>query len=149
MTRVNLLDEEKSIKNKSLTRRVSESYFKIRSFEKSGRLYESLGVKLFSKYNPIWGSHWISKGQDSRLKGRKKEDIKYLISQLKSVEVGHIICLIPAELPALAYLSQDSRSGFLVFTALNIFMNIYSVIGQRYNRNRAEKILEWYESKER
>src|SRR3989338_6716657 len=116
-------------------------YFRPKSFEKSGKLYEALGIKLFRKYFPNGGSWWTKRGQPSMVEGRKKENLEKFILLTKILEGMHAFGFLPcyASLTAKA-LEYEDYAGVGV-GILIMGVNLYPIMSQRYNRNKANKML--------
>lgn len=76
-------------KGKSFWQKLSDLYFQPKSFERSGKLYEALGVKWFRKYCPNGGSFWTKRGQPSMVKGGTKENLESFMGLTKYLEAIH------------------------------------------------------------
>lgn len=118
---------------------LSRSYFEIRKFESSGILYKRFGIKIFK--------HLLQKGKlsfESRrfeLKSKAKERIIEVEKEMEKTEMTHLftflLCLVITIIFAIIV---DYR--FLIWmTFINIVLNLYPVLLQRYNRNRIQKLL--------
>ena len=136
--------KEAKIKEKGL----SDLYFKPAFFEKTGRLYEALGVKHFRKYFPNGGSYWIRKGQPCWIKGRKKDDLERFIKKTETIEAIHVLAGLPITAMSAMLLADKDYVAAGIFTLLNLAVNVYPIMSQRYNRNIANKILERLEERE-
>lgn len=118
-------------------------YFAPKPWEKNGKLYELLGVKLFSKYFPNAGSYWIRKGREpKRVKSGRSEDLERFIGHTKSVESAHGVIALPLAVFTIYSAFIGAPYSAAVFGALNFVANFYPIISQRYNRNRAIQLRE-------
>ncbi len=110
-----------------------ESYFRLRRWERTGRLYRALGVPLFraivrrgplSVFNRALPAAWRT-GDRGRIE-----------HEIRAAEAGHGIAFgIVLALSITAYLrGHPGRAAWLV--ALDIPMNLYPVLLQRYHRVR-------------
>lgn len=112
----------------------ADAYFKVRAWEPV--LYKVLGVTLFKKYVPTGGTKW------NRRAGRKKEDLhtsdglNTLINRTYALEVAHLLCIIPVFAIAAFF------NWLLVVTiGMQLLVNVYPIMLQRYNRALAQKRL--------
>jgi|SRR3989344_2411829 len=144
--------EEKLTEKEKLTQpKTSESfwdsYFQSKDFEKSGKLYEALGVKLFSKYWLNGGSYWTQRGQSPMVRGRKKKDLGDYIVTTKALERPHLIFL-PVYFTVTAMCLAYETYNMAAFSVMaNIAINFYPIMSLRYNRNRAVNLIERLERK--
>ena len=136
-------------KDKSFWQKLSDLYFQPKSFERSGKLYESLGVKWFRKYCPNGGSFWTKRGQSSMVKGRTKENLESFIWLTKILEGVHSFGFLPFYTTMTAIdLADKDYVGAGIWTVLNLGLNLYPIMSQRYNRNKATQMLESLEERE-
>ncbi len=130
--------------------RTADYYFKPHFFEKNGKLYEAIGVKLFSRYCPTAGSIWRrkknSKGETTvRMSYRGKTPRERLIRDSKRIEAAHTVIGLPLALAAASYVVTADYVPAAVFGLMAFGLNFYPIISQRYNRNRALQSVERYE----
>ncbi len=131
----------------SLQEKVGYFYFKPKSFEKNGKLYECLGVKIFGKYCPNGGSYWMEESHcpKQKTKEENKNNLKGLIAQTYEVEAAHSFFLVPIfTIAAAINLAFENYESAGVETMLNFIVNFYPIVNQRYVRNKTNKILEKY-----
>lgn len=147
------MDEEKSNLEKVLEKEVVrqhrdpwhalwDSYFKPKTFEKSGKLYEALGVPWFSKYWINGGSYWTRRGQSPMVAGRKKKDLENYIQLTQSLEGIHLALLPVYSALTAVTMAVGWYTGTAITIGANVAVNLYPIMSQRYNRNRAIKLLE-------
>lgn len=138
-----------SYEPQAVPERITDIYFKPKSFERSGRMYEWLGVRYFKK--ALMGT------VGRLLKGMKKhsqDDSNYFIGpdrnnyslmrfekQTRYNEGWHTPWV-----PYCAYYSADhfaqGRNGMGIFMAIAGLINAYASMLQRYNRARIYNTLE-------
>ena len=110
--------------NRSTLGKIADMYFKPKSFEKNGKLYEVLGIKWFRKYCPNAGSKFSLTG--SLVSGRKKKDLELFNLETKRLEGVHAFGLLPlyTALTAMDLADKDYVSAG-IYTALNLLINVY------------------------
>lgn len=123
-----------------------ESYFKPKIFEfyRNQTIYEFLGIKLYKKYLPTTGDIARRYRNIVQIKLGKSNRINELYrceKQTRNYELRHIIGFVG--FIALIFVIDKKLSFFdIVFlTVLNLFINIYPIFLQRYNRIRIIKVL--------
>jgi hypothetical protein len=144
---------EQTIWNKkSFIGKAAEWYFKPKSFEKSGKIYEILGVKSFKKL-PICLAKLVYKknvtkhrntyfiGKDKSPAALKKYEIEARIN-----EMFHTPSAIVASYVFMRELSQGDYC-FAIASFGVLAFNTYCSMLQRYNRARIYNILEKKEAK--
>lgn len=118
---------------------LNSSYFNEKSWEKRGKIYESLGVHFFRKLLVVTG--WEKLNKKSKPVEKNITALMNLHYRTKQDELGHLIIMVIV-------------LGFNIFVAykfgilqslwllvLNILLNIYPVFLQRYNRPRIERMI--------
>lgn len=118
---------------------LSSSYFDEKIWEKKGKIYESLGINIFRKLLVIIG--WEKVIRKTYPLEKNNQALTKLHYQTKKSELDHLIILVIV-------------FGFNVFVAfkfgfikslslliLNILLNLYPVLLQRYNRPRIARAL--------
>jgi len=100
---------------------LSEWYFRPRSFElrRDGQIYVPFGVRIYKKFVPSSGDII------TRLRG---------IDRLKIVESGSRRQALGAEI-------AFGNHNFLISTVINLLVNIYPIMVQRFNRVGITNIL--------
>lgn len=118
---------------------LKSSYFNTHPFEEEGKIYKYLGVDFFRKFLVLSG--WE--------RSRKKETpirkslilLEYYEYRTRASEFGHgIIAIIIASttLYVLMVYSFKETKWLIIF---NIFLNIYPMMLQRYNRPRVRRVI--------
>ncbi len=118
---------------------LKSSYFNTHPFEEEGKIYKYLGVDSFRKFLVLSG--WE--------KSRKKETpirkslilLEYYEYRTRCSEFGHgIIAIIIAFITVYVFMiSSFMETIWLII--LNIFLNIYPMVLQRYNRPRVRRLI--------
>jgi len=118
---------------------LKSSYFNSHPIEDEGKIYEYLGVNFFRKLLVLSG--WE--------RSRKKETpirkslilLEYYEYRTRTSEFGHvIIAIIIASITLYVCIVYSFKETiWLIF--LNIFLNIYPIIVQRYNRPRVRRVI--------
>lgn len=110
-----------------------ESFFEIRRFERNGRLYELLGVRVVKwavRRGPL---HWFN--PHLRLPAeRTPEQLRRLEERMREPEAAHtwlFAAMVLISVHALARGWWEAAAWTMVF---NVALNIYPVMLQRYNR---------------
>lgn len=126
-----------------------ESYFAPKSWERSGRLYELLGIRFFKKYLPTSGD-WVMRHiwRSKMLEDGNTETLKQHVGFTRACEAIHLICGIVM----LGLLLDSATSGHkfkfaILALVLNMVGNLYPVMLQRYNRARIHRVLDMRESR--
>jgi hypothetical protein len=119
-------------------------YFPPRRFE-AGRFYPLLGIRLFKRYLPTSGD------LVSRLRGRKHIDpsrsggrraaLARFQQQTQRWELGHLVSGVLLQAWAVVGGLLVSPVQFWACTGINLVVNIYPVMLQRYNRARIAGVL--------
>jgi hypothetical protein len=115
-----------------------DSYYKLRAWERSGRMYRWLGVPLFralvrrgplSIYNRALPAAWHG-GDPERIE-----------RETRAAEGGHGIAFLIVLFLALVALVRGDLERAAWLLALDIPINLYPVLLQRDHRQRLEKML--------
>ena len=113
---------------------LQEQYFKPKFFEKSGKLYENLGVKTFKKFLPTMGGYMC------RLTGYRwingKKDLGMRDFWTRVYETIHLTIGSVVTVQTIDKIADGDYDGAAIQTALNLLVNVYPIMMQRYNRSR-------------
>lgn len=114
-------------------------YYNDKTWEQKGKVFESVRINFFRKLL-VWIG-WEKLNKKSKPVEKNTEALIHLHYQTKQAELGHIIIFIIV-------------MGFNIFVALkfgvfqslwllilNILLNLYPILLQRYNRPRIERAL--------
>ena len=122
--------------------RLSNFYFRIKKVEYSAKIYKSIGImwvkKIIQKYPLPNATLKIN------LNGVSQSDILDIENRMKDAEQVHVFgALLVFTISVFFAIKRDGQ--FLIwFTIFNIFLNLYPIFLQRYNRNRIRLILSKY-----
>lgn len=142
---------DKSIYNesarKSMVRTICDAanqhIFRIREFEKNGRIYEMAGIEFWNKYCPTGGSRkTVTTPKFMATRGSRKVRLEEFVFFTKGLELTHLLLLGPTTYLSAVQFHDGSIQTGMMLTGLNLLGNCYPIMAQRYNRNRAERILE-------
>ncbi len=139
-------ETEKKNNQSGLLESLKDSYFKIRDFERSGTIYKICGAGYFSKYWINGGSFWKREGISATSttpfkRAYPKSDLQSLITSTKMLESFHALAFPVYSAGIIMVFMKDEYGAAAVFAGLNFFINVLPIMGQRYNRARAERIL--------
>ncbi|MBU3144359.1 hypothetical protein [Clostridium sp. CF012] len=118
---------------------LKSSYFNSHPIEEEGKIYKCLGVDFFRKFLVLIG--WE--------RSRKKETpirkslilLEYYEFRTRASEFGHGIIAIIIALITLYVFMVYSFKETMWLIIINIFLNIYPMILQRYNRPRVLRVI--------
>ena len=126
-------------------------YFKPKTFEfyQDRTIYNLIGIKIYKKYLPTTGDIARKRKKITQIKlgaGNKVEELQKYEKQTRNYEWRHLIGLfvfIPVFI-LLTLLSDEKLTVFdwIFLNILNLCINIYPILLQRYNRIRIIKVLE-------
>lgn len=114
------------------------SYYQIRAFERSGRLYELLGVRLFRWFVPDGdaANKWRRRREPSFRIIRNRRDALAFRPRTELSERGHLVLLALGSFSA-AFAWMIGWQGWAVYLGVgNVLVNLYPVLLQRYTRAR-------------
>jgi len=118
---------------------LTSPYFNQKKWERRGDLYESLGINFYRKLL-VW-TGWERLNKKSNPIEKNTKALMHLHYRTKQSELGHlIIFFIVLGFNILVTL----KFGFiksLWLLVLNILLNLYPMLLQRYNRPRIERAL--------
>ena len=128
-----------------LVRLCSDFYFKPKSFERNLRVYERLGVRFFKKYLLPYGDvmvKYVLRPLGFKLVKKSSPSLDQYEITTRILEGFHLGGLAAFTYGMVEYGPEIPLAGHLVLHALNVLINIYPIITQRYNRARVYKLLE-------
>ncbi len=128
-------------KIRDLRESIVDWYFEPKWFERSGRFYETLGVKLFSRYCVNGGSYWSRSDPALRVVAGRKDLSSYLQHTGKMEATHLLISMSCASVVALG-IAFDNLLVAEVAGFNTLLCNCHPIMSQRYNRNRAVKLAE-------
>jgi glycosyl-4,4'-diaponeurosporenoate acyltransferase len=122
-------------------------YFEPRKFEQWGgrSIYEFLGVRFFKRYLlPTELLLFHLRGKQAAMQGGQevlKAELERLEWETRRNEVIHSLALLLTVCFFLFRLPQLSIVEFFFIFAINLYLNVYPIFLQRYNRFRIMKLL--------
>ena len=114
-------------------------YYLEKTWEKKGKIYEAFGINWFIKLLVILG--WEKLNKKANPVEKNLQALVHLEYRTKQSELGHIIIffivLAFTIYVAITFGIKESLSLFI----LNILLNVYPVLLQRYNRPRLQRAI--------
>ena len=129
----------------TLKSKFNSSYYKIKDWENGGKIYENFGVNLFRKLLVLVG--WEKLNKKSNPVKNDLEALTHLEYRTKQSELGHLIIffIVFGFTIYVAIKFAFIESLWLLF--LNVILNVYPILLQRYNRPRLQRALELFRYK--
>lgn len=126
---------------------MKEWYLRLRPFELQGNgaIYARLGARIYKKFVPTSGDLVTRLRGINRLKivetGDRREALENHINLTKKWEWRHLISAILLQSWALLAGVFLGMEHFWVSSTINIFVNFYPIIVQRFNRVRLVAVI--------
>jgi Glycosyl-4,4'-diaponeurosporenoate acyltransferase len=119
------------------------SYYQIRAFEQSGRLYELMGVRLFRWFVPDGDA--ANKLRRRRRPGfriiRSRRYAQAFLRRTELSEKSHLVMLALGSVTAV-FAWRIGWTGWAMYLGVgNVLVNFYPVLLQRYTRARLLRVL--------
>lgn len=130
-----------------MSSKLSEWYFQPRPFElhRDGRVYVLLGARIYKKFVPTSGDIVTRLRGIDRLKivqsGSRRQALENYEKQTRKWEWRHLVSAVLLQAWAVGAEIAYGNHNFLISTVINLFVNLYPIIVQRYNRVRITHIL--------
>lgn len=119
------------------------AYFEVHRFERSGKVYEALGVLLFRRLAPDgdWANRWERRANPRYRLIRGRRSAAEFVARTEQSERGHIVLLALGTVSA-AFAWSLGWHGWAVYLSVgNLVVNVYPVLLQRYTRARIHALL--------
>lgn len=120
------------------------SYYRVQPFERSGRLYERIGVRAFRGLVPDGdlANWWRRRRQpDFRIITNRKL-IAAFAKRTELSEKSHLVVMLVG-IASSAYAWRIGWRGWAIYLAIgNVAVNLYPILLQRYTRARIARIVE-------
>ena len=113
-------------------------YFKPKKFE-TLPFYESIGVRIFKKFLPTMGDYLIRITGYHCVEGKRDIKLMELISRL--YELTHLVIFVIITISIISSIIALDLQNALMLFLLNIVVNLYPIMTQRYNRIRLYRII--------
>lgn len=124
-------------------------YFEPSKLEQlSGKsVYEYLGIRLFKRYllptelliRHLRGDKAVQGGRDVL------KQLKQLEWETRRNEVIHLLAMLVIGCLLVFKSAQVSARGFIVIAVINLYVNVYPIFLQRYNRIRLTRLIQQFE----
>lgn len=119
------------------------SYYRVRRFERSGRLYEALGVRWFRYLVPDGdlANRWRRRQQPQfRIVSNRRLTVAF-VSRTELGEKSHIVWLLIGAVTTV-FAWRIGWRGWAVYLGVgNVVVNLYPILLQRYTRSRLMRIV--------
>ena len=119
-------------------------YFQTQSFEKNGDVYRLWGVNFYRKLL-VWSGWEKYSRKDIKIRNQKSA-LEFAEYKSRSSEAGHTVLFYIIGL--ITILIADSFREAVWLIILNVVINVYPVLVQRYNRPRFKRALKRIEAKQ-
>lgn len=123
----------------TLKSQLTSPYYNEKAWERKGKIYESLGINFFRKLL-VW-TGWEKLNKKSNPIGKNSKALTHLHYQTKKSELGHIIILVIVLGFNIFVVFKFGILKSLSLLILNILLNLYPILLQRYNRPRLERAI--------
>lgn len=118
---------------------LSGPYYHEKAWERSGKIYEYLGINFFRKVL-VWVG-WEKLNKKSNPIGKNPQTLQQLHYNTKQSELGHLIIFIIVLGFNVFVAIEYGFNKSIWLLALNIMLNLYPILLQRYNRPRIERAI--------
>ncbi len=120
-----------------------DGYFRIRSFESDGQLYEVLGVHWFRWLVPDgdFVRAWQRRVDPGYRVLRGRQDAVDFVSRTRVGERMHLVLLLFGVVSSIYAWHLGWRGWATVLVVGNVLVNLYPILLQRYTRARLVRIL--------
>jgi len=122
---------------------VPDAYFDVQRFERTGRVYELLGVLLFRRFAPNGdlANRWERRRDPNFRVIRGRRSAADFLLRTEQSERGHIV-LFTLGIVSAAWALSIGWQGWAVYLSVgNIVVNVYPILLQRYTRTRLQAVL--------
>lgn len=114
-------------------------YFNKKDWEKNGKIYESVGINFYRKL--LVGIGWEKLGKKSKPVQKDINALMNLHYRTKQDELGHSIIMLIVLGFTIFVIIKFGILKSLWLLILNILLNVYPILLQRYNRPRIERAI--------
>lgn len=133
------------MKGPRMFNKLKDLYYRPKSFEKwkNGRIYELVGIRLFKQCMPLGGKffvRWFGWKLARKVKDRDKH-LEWLLSFTKSAEAIHAWIFLIFIASSIHNYRLGKYHSVFVLMIINLFLNVYPIMTQRYNRLRLYRIM--------
>ena len=128
-------------------KKLKQWYLRLRPFELQGNgaIYARLGVRIYKKFVPTTGDFVTRLRGIKRLKivetGDRREALENYLNLTLKWEWRHLISAVFLQSWALLAGTFLGMEHFWISSTINIFVNFYPIIVQRFNRVRLVRVI--------
>jgi hypothetical protein len=115
------------------------TYYNAKNWEANGAIYKWVGVNLFRKILVWVGWEKLNKAANPVKKGA--DALKHLEYNTRQSEFGHLIIFFIVLLVNVGVVFYYGFAKSLPLFLLNVILNVYPILVQRYNRPRLQRAL--------
>ena len=114
------------------------SFYRLRAFERNGRLYRILGVRRFRTFVPDGdaANRWRRRREPDFRMIRNRQEARAFTQRTEASERGHLVMLVLGAMSAAFAWAIDWRGWAVYLTVGNVLVNVYPILLQRYTRAR-------------
>ena len=127
-----------------MIRGIADWYFEPRAFETSN-FYPCLGVRIYKKFLPTSGELITRLRRIDRLKivttGGRRQALQNYELQTRKWEWRHLVSAVLLQAWAVVGGALVGTNQFWVSSAINLVVNVYPIMVQRFNRARIALVL--------
>ena len=119
------------------------AYFDVHTFERTGRIYEAMGVLLFRRLVPDGdlANRWERRKNPGHRLIRNRRSAADFVRRTEQSERGHVV-LLALGVASAAYAWSLGWDGWAVYLSVgNVLVNVYPILLQRYTRSRLYAVL--------
>jgi len=119
------------------------SYYRVGRLERTGRLYEAVGVRLFRNFVPDGdlANRFRRRHEPSFRVIRNRHLAAAFVRRTELSERSHLVLLAMGVLSAAFALAIGWQGWAIYISVGNVFVHVYPVLLQRYTRSRIERVL--------
>lgn len=124
---------------KAIQPKLTSNYYHLKKWEQEGKIYKYFGVNIFKKLMVLIGWEKIHK-KDNPVKN-SVEALENLEYSNRQSEFAHLIVFLIIMVFTIFIAIQFGIVNSLWLLILNIILNLYPVMVQRYNRPKFKRLL--------
>lgn len=124
----------------TLKSQLSSPYFHDKAWERGGKVYESVGINLYRKL--LVGIGWEKLHKQSKPVRKNIDALRFLHYKTKQDELAHLIIFIIVLGFGIFVAFKFGVVYSLWLFVLNILLNLYPILLQRFNRPRLERAIQ-------
>ncbi|MES2761082.1 MAG: hypothetical protein V4677_02705 [Bacteroidota bacterium] len=114
-------------------------YYKEKNWEKTGKIYEYLGINVFRKLLVLIG--WEKLNKKANPVNKNQESLTHLEYRTKQSEFGHLLVFVIVLGFNIVVIFNFGLTESVWLLVLNILLNVYPILLQRYNRPRLNRAI--------